>query len=425
MLKINEIIIAPENYEIEVLDRIPQKVLKHSQMARVEKQFVNGLVRMFRPRRILEIGVHSGGGSSILLNAISDMPEATVTSVDVTEFANGLIDKEVGFAALMLYPEGNKQWSMHTGKDFSEICESFSEKFDFCVIDTAHYHPVESLNFLTALPYLEDGAIVVFHDISAYKFYPIDDLSKIVFANILCFGTIVGNKIKPVDEAYLRDDDPVVFSPVQSNQFNFSNIGAVQITEDTRKYIANVFDMLLFPWAGYSQLVAPYIRSVAKIIKKNYPEDLFKIFCESATINALMVHNDYKYATATNLDRLIHDTVLSSKKIVFYGGGSYCKWMLGTFKRNNLPAPIEIWDKKAENIVSLEGIPVIEPQFGAEREKYSDTIFVITLEDKQIIEEVAMKILCTILPKKIFSYYETEKSIIYVEATGLEKVEID
>ena len=36
---------------------------------------------------------------------------------------------------------------------------------DFIIIDTVHFMPGEFLTFLTALPQLKDGCIVVLHDI--------------------------------------------------------------------------------------------------------------------------------------------------------------------------------------------------------------------------------------------------------------------
>jgi cellulose biosynthesis protein BcsQ len=51
-----------------------------------------------------------------------------------------------------LFPDLKHKWELIRGKDPSEVMESIGKKFDFAVIDTAHLHPVETLNFLCVLP---------------------------------------------------------------------------------------------------------------------------------------------------------------------------------------------------------------------------------------------------------------------------------
>ena len=48
-----------------------------------QHEFLNGIVRKFRPKKIVEIGVAKGGGSSIILNAIQD-EGAHLYSIDLS-----------------------------------------------------------------------------------------------------------------------------------------------------------------------------------------------------------------------------------------------------------------------------------------------------------------------------------------------------
>ena len=64
-------------------------------------------------------------------------------------------------------------------------------KFDFVFLDTVHMAPGELLNFIELLPFLNDNAILVIHDIlwhftSKKKFYP---------SNVHLYPAIYGDKI--------------------------------------------------------------------------------------------------------------------------------------------------------------------------------------------------------------------------------------
>jgi predicted O-methyltransferase YrrM len=52
-------------------------------MSENEYYFVNGLIRLFRPKKLLEIGVCSGGMSAAILNSIKDIKGAMLYSCDL------------------------------------------------------------------------------------------------------------------------------------------------------------------------------------------------------------------------------------------------------------------------------------------------------------------------------------------------------
>ena len=64
-----------DKYETHIYEKIREKIEKYkcSQMWVNQKEFLNGVIRKFRPKKIVEIGVAYGGGSSIMLNAIQDI----------------------------------------------------------------------------------------------------------------------------------------------------------------------------------------------------------------------------------------------------------------------------------------------------------------------------------------------------------------
>ena len=52
-------------------------------MGLIDYYFINGLIRKYRPKKLLEIGVCSGGMSAVILNAIKDIEDAILFSCDL------------------------------------------------------------------------------------------------------------------------------------------------------------------------------------------------------------------------------------------------------------------------------------------------------------------------------------------------------
>lgn len=63
------------------------------------------------------------------------------------------LTEAVGYSAINRFANLlDKEWKLIVGKDPSEVMEYIVIKFDFLVLDTAHTHPIESMNFLSVLP---------------------------------------------------------------------------------------------------------------------------------------------------------------------------------------------------------------------------------------------------------------------------------
>ena len=74
----------------------------------------------------------------------------------------------------------------------------------------------------------------------------------------------------------------LAFIPDQKEGGDYPNIGALQITEDTSKYIENVFGLLTLNWS-YA-LNPEDIALYRKYIHKNYSDDLLHLFDASVTM---------------------------------------------------------------------------------------------------------------------------------------------
>ena len=64
---------SPENIDAETFNAVLPETYEFMDMAASEKKFLFGLIRRFKPKNILEIGVSSGGGSGLMLQAIKDI----------------------------------------------------------------------------------------------------------------------------------------------------------------------------------------------------------------------------------------------------------------------------------------------------------------------------------------------------------------
>ena len=70
-----------------------------------EPYFLNGIIRKFKPRKCLEVGVASGGSSVLILNAIKDINDSLLVSLDLN--INLYVDasKKTGYIVNSYFPE--------------------------------------------------------------------------------------------------------------------------------------------------------------------------------------------------------------------------------------------------------------------------------------------------------------------------------
>ena len=125
-----------------------------------QREFLNGVVRRFRPKKIVEIGVYKGCASSIVLNAIQDLNNSHLYSIDLSS------KHSIGKCVRTLFPNLLSKWTLYTGNVAAKFIEEIGKDIDYVLIDTAHFEPGEILDFIIVLPNLNEEAIVVNHDIA-------------------------------------------------------------------------------------------------------------------------------------------------------------------------------------------------------------------------------------------------------------------
>ena len=363
---ISSISIIPEEYDVQHWERIDLSIL-HSEMTYIEQRFINGLIRYYKPKNILEVGVSRGGGSVVILNAINDMPEAKLTSIDRTEYyyadqsisVGSDVDTYLGNTSL---DKKDIRWKLIKGADSSEVMDDFSEYFDFVVIDTAHRHPIETLNFLCVLPYLSDDAIVILHDISLFLH---EEFNGSCLASRILISSVVADKLLPKTKS----------TPYISNDELVNNICAIQITPDTRKYISNVFLSLSIPWEYFP---ADDIESIRTHLEKHYGSEQIEQFDEALR---------WYYVPLERKKRKLTDIL--SDEMIFYGAGYNMKNLLHLFDSYNIPFNYQIWDINALNIKSIKGHKIYYPDF---KTKVTNKKALITIGEKSKAESIAIEL---------------------------------
>lgn len=253
-----------EEFDKYKFNEIKQKLndSKCSQMWATQKEFLNGIVRNFKPKKVVEIGVASGGSSIIILNAIDDLKEAKLYSIDLNP------SNYIGFCVNKYFPQFMKKWNLFKGNFTTEYIEKIGNNIDMVLIDTAHFEPGEILDFLIILPFLKEEAIIIFHDIANQ--ITISSLGRNEWAPYIIFNAIRGEKYLPQGKYSLKQD-----------------IGAIKLDKNQKQYYKDYFRLLGGQWQYFPKEI--YIKLIFNYFKKYYDKECLLIFQEAVDFNRKFV----------------------------------------------------------------------------------------------------------------------------------------
>ena len=127
------------------------------------------MIRKIKPKKIFEIGVAYGGTAALKLNAIKDIEDTKLYSIDINKNCYKLRSKKTGFFANEKFPHLAGKRTLYTGGYTSEFIEKIGNNIDLVYIDTVHLTPGEILNWLDILPFLKEESFVILHD-NSFKF---------------------------------------------------------------------------------------------------------------------------------------------------------------------------------------------------------------------------------------------------------------
>ena len=237
---------------------ITNKMKKYSswQLLPNEPYFINGIIRKYKPKKCLEIGVASGGSSTIILNAIKDIKNSFLISLDLNTLLYQNDKFKTGYIVFKYFPELTNKWKLYTGDQPSKFLDKLQLKFDFLFLDTAHFSPGEIINVIEVLPFLEKNAIIVLHDIKVPLLSDKILMPKFHPSNILLMAALYGDKV------FLDNKKRCI-----------NNIGAIHLYINQKKYYLNYFLLLLSPWDYIPN--EKHIQELKEFIKKYYKEEIY------------------------------------------------------------------------------------------------------------------------------------------------------
>ena len=228
---------------------------------------LNGIIRKFRPKKIVEIGVAYGGSSAIILNSIKNINGAKLYSIDKLSYCYRIPNKKVGFIVEEKFPELMNKWTLYKGKITSQVIETIGKDIDLVFIDTIHITPGEMLDWLQVLPFLKEEATLVLHDTFFMYFKGKIVKKKINFSNNQILVYIRG-------ELLLPNYEEKIFS---------QNIGAIKLCKEQNKFYRQYFMALGTQWE-YMPNDAD-LKIMRKFFMKYYGNKYVKIYDDAVEKN--------------------------------------------------------------------------------------------------------------------------------------------
>lgn len=275
------------------------------EMSEWQMQYLCELIREKRPQKMLEVGVAAGGTTAIILNCLAtENIECEFISTDISENYYRDYNLKTGYVAEKAKKliEKNVDHRLCIGI-LANLIKEIGDKIDFLILDTVHMLPGEILDFLVALPYLSERAMVVLHDVILHQF---DEKNRYGCATQILLDSVVAEKknIFGVD-----------------NKYGYPNIVAFEVTDDTYKYIYNVFSALTLPWQ-YLPSVEELSVYRKKYVKLGYDEDCLKVFDCACKMNIDTVSNHLvkKIDELKMVSNFVDD--YRNEKVYIYGAGT-------------------------------------------------------------------------------------------------------
>ena len=262
-----------ENYQRYLINK---KIIEKSGwlLTLNDAYFINGIIRKFRPKTCLEVGVARGGSSIIILNAIKDFRNSQLISLDLNTQLFIDSTKETGYAVKKFFPELTNKWKLFTGDLPHKFLEKLNMKFDFLFLDTAHYTPGEIINIIEILPFLNEGAIIVLHDI-IWHLDGTENFKEVKFTptQIYLMSSLYGQKI------YFTNSTR-----------GFENIGAVKLYPNQEEHYNDYFLLLMSFWEEMP--TESQINDLRNFIKKYYVKKIYlSIFDSAVEKNRKYIYN--------------------------------------------------------------------------------------------------------------------------------------
>ena len=255
-----------EKYEINIYNEIKEK-LENSQCAIFKKshhEFLNGLVRTFKPKKIVEIGPEEGGNSMVILNAIKDIDNSHLYSFD-----NNNNDK-VGLCIKEFFPTFLGKWTLYRGDIPSKYLEDIGKDINMVVINSYHFNPEAILNFIIILPFLKNNCIICFIDKSEQinQFALFKKRDKNEYSLIKLLNLIRGK----------------IYYPTRNRKNSIRDIGAIRLDKNQMDFVHDYFRKLIGKWDYLPSETA--VNIIKELFKNYYDKECLDMFEKAISLNS-------------------------------------------------------------------------------------------------------------------------------------------
>lgn len=237
--------------DAKALDRILPFLKKRPEWAvasisEFDAKFLYGLVCELKPARILEVGVASGWGSCIIMDALksSGVDRYNFFGVDIAERFFYDDKYETGECVKHIMP-GNLKYDLRTGVLIADVVEDIGPNLDLGFIDANHMHPWAALDMLAIMPYMREGSYVALHDLSLSR--KEDQLHKNRGPKYLYEGW-EGEKVHSVQYPAM--------------------IGAIRVDTAPEQMLSVIEDVLYTPWEV--PVEHPYLLRLVELVGRKY-----------------------------------------------------------------------------------------------------------------------------------------------------------
>ena len=277
-----------DKYETYIYNEIKEKLksTKCSLMCGNQKEFINGIIRKFRPKKIIELGVNVGGSSIIILNSIKDLKNSHLFSIDIKN------DIYIGSCVENYFHNLTEKWTLFKGGIAAEFIEKIGKNIDLAMIDTSHFEPGEILDFLLILPFLKEEAIVIFHDIDHQITYARGKNLRNEWAPYIIFNIIRGEKYLPSGDGIFNKD-----------------IGAIKLEKNQKRFVYDYCRALGGQWQYFPE--EKHIQIALKFFEKYYDNVCLTILKESIDFNRQFVldnpKKDFNYGLYEKQRHFVYD----------------------------------------------------------------------------------------------------------------------
>jgi len=141
------------------------------------------------------------------------------------------------------------------------------------------------------------------------------------------------------------------------NKWVLPNIGAFQVTSDTRKYIDGVFHILSVPWGFIPD--DNILSNIRNIIKNHYDKTKLQLFDEAVRMNYHLNAKKLKSFTVIDLPSVLQK--YKGKYILF--GQRDAENYIKMIRSAGFNLPLEIWDNKVYG-GEIFDVPIVKPHEG-------------------------------------------------------------